>query len=65
MQDPYNKPVQMRFLAFGGIDIIVNNAGISISKPIQDHSIEDWDKVYNILVKRSMAGIQTGYQHPP
>ncbi len=38
-------------LAFGGIDIIVNNAGISISKPIQDHSIEDWDKVYNILVK--------------
>ena len=38
-------------LAFGGIDIIVNNAGISISKSITDHSIEDWDKLYNILVK--------------
>ena len=38
-------------LAFGGVDIIVNNAGISISKPIAEHSIEDWDKLYDILVK--------------
>ncbi len=38
-------------IAFGGIDIIVNNAGISISKPITDHSIEEWDRLYDILVK--------------
>lgn len=38
-------------LAFGGVDIIVNNAGISISKPISEHSTEDWDKLYDILVK--------------
>lgn len=38
-------------LAFGGVDIIVSNAGISISKSITDHSIEDWDKLYDILVK--------------
>jgi len=38
-------------LAFGGVDIIVNNAGISISKSINDHSTEDWDKLYDILVK--------------
>ena len=38
-------------LAFGGVDIIVNNAGISISKPITDHTIGDWDKLYDILVK--------------
>ena len=38
-------------LAFGGVDIIVNNAGISISKSITDHSIADWDKLYDILVK--------------
>jgi rhamnulose-1-phosphate aldolase/alcohol dehydrogenase len=38
-------------LAFGGVDIIINNAGISISKSIGEHSIEDWDKLYNILVK--------------
>jgi rhamnulose-1-phosphate aldolase/alcohol dehydrogenase len=38
-------------LSFGGVDIIVNNAGISISKGIADHTIEEWDRLYNILVK--------------
>jgi rhamnulose-1-phosphate aldolase/alcohol dehydrogenase len=38
-------------LAFGGVDIIVNNAGISISKSIGEHSVEEWDKLYDILVK--------------
>ncbi len=38
-------------LSFGGVDIIVNNAGISISKPIAEHSIEEWDRLYDILVK--------------
>ena len=38
-------------LAFGGVDIIINNAGISISKPITEHSTDDWDKLYDILVK--------------
>ncbi len=38
-------------LAFGGVDIIVNNAGISTSKPIEGHTLEDWDKLYDILVK--------------
>ncbi len=49
-------------LAFGGVDIVVNNAGISISKSISDHSIEDWDRLYDILVKGqflvSKAGIE-------
>ena len=38
-------------LAFGGVDIVVNNAGISISRPILDHTIEEWDRLYDILVK--------------
>ncbi|MBO9595336.1 MAG: bifunctional aldolase/short-chain dehydrogenase [Niabella sp.] len=37
--------------AFGGLDIVVNNAGISISKSITDHTIEEWDRLYDILVK--------------
>ena len=38
-------------LAFGGVDIIVNNAGISLSKPLTEHTVSDWDKIYDILVK--------------
>ncbi|TAH21196.1 MAG: bifunctional aldolase/short-chain dehydrogenase [Cytophagales bacterium] len=49
-------------LAFGGVDIIVNNAGISISKPIQDHTIEDWDKIYDILVKGQFLVSQQGVE---
>ena len=45
------KAFEQTVLAFGGADIIINNAGISISKPVTDHSIEDWDKLYDILVK--------------
>jgi NAD(P)-dependent dehydrogenase (short-subunit alcohol dehydrogenase family) len=38
-------------LDFGGVDLIVNNAGISISKGILEHTQADWDKLYDILVK--------------
>jgi rhamnulose-1-phosphate aldolase/alcohol dehydrogenase len=38
-------------LSFGGVDIVVNNAGLSISKPIEEHSEKDWDLLYDVLVK--------------
>jgi rhamnulose-1-phosphate aldolase/alcohol dehydrogenase len=38
-------------LAFGGIDLVVNNAGLSISKSIEDHTEKDWDILYDVLVK--------------
>ncbi|MEP7230860.1 MAG: bifunctional aldolase/short-chain dehydrogenase [Ginsengibacter sp.] len=38
-------------LAFGGVDIVINNAGISISKSIADQTLEEWDRLYDILVK--------------
>ena len=43
--------MQAASLAFGGVDIVVNNAGISISQSIEEHSEENWDKLYDILVK--------------
>ncbi|MEB0264106.1 SDR family oxidoreductase, partial [Mucilaginibacter sp. 10I4] len=38
-------------LAFGGVDLIVNNAGLSISKTIGDHTEKDWNLLYDVLVK--------------
>ena len=56
------KALEASALAFGGVDIIVNNAGISISKSLTDHTLEDWDKLYDILVKGqflvSKAGVK-------
>ncbi|MCC6280007.1 MAG: bifunctional aldolase/short-chain dehydrogenase [Saprospiraceae bacterium] len=47
-------------LAFGGVDIVVNNAGISISQPIAEHTEENWDKLYDILVKGQFLVSQAG-----
>jgi NAD(P)-dependent dehydrogenase (short-subunit alcohol dehydrogenase family) len=47
-------------LAFGGIDILVNCAGLSISKPIEEHSDKDWDLLYDVLVKGQFAVTQEG-----
>lgn len=49
-------------LAFGGVDIVINNAGISISKSIADHTIEEWDRLYDILVKGQFLVSQKGIE---
>ena len=46
-------------LHFGGLDIIVNNAGLSISKTIEDHTEADWDLLYDVLVKGQMLVTQS------
>lgn len=38
-------------VAFGGVDIVVNCAGLSISKPLEEHTEKDWDILYDVLVK--------------
>jgi rhamnulose-1-phosphate aldolase/alcohol dehydrogenase len=38
-------------LSFGGMDIVVNSAGLSISTPLEEHTEEDWDLLYDVLVK--------------
>ncbi len=45
------KTMQTASLQFGGLDIIVNNAGLSISKTMEDHTEQDWDLLYDVLVK--------------
>ena len=47
-------------LAFGGVDIIVNCAGLSISKPIEEHTDKDWDLLYDVLVKGQFIVTQEG-----
>jgi NAD(P)-dependent dehydrogenase (short-subunit alcohol dehydrogenase family) len=45
-------------LCFGGLDLIVNNAGLSISKTIENHTEQDWDLLYDVLVKGQMLVTQ-------
>src|SRR5690606_6355010 len=49
--DQIQQALDTAALAFVGIDIVVNNAGLSISKTIEDHTQIDWDLLYDVLVK--------------
>jgi rhamnulose-1-phosphate aldolase/alcohol dehydrogenase len=40
-------------LAFGGVDLVVNNAGLSISKPLAETSVADWDLLHDVLARGS------------
>jgi rhamnulose-1-phosphate aldolase/alcohol dehydrogenase len=47
------KLVQDAVLAFGGLDIVVNNAGVSLSKPLLETTEKDWDFQHDIMAKGS------------
>src|SRR5215210_6552812 len=40
-------------LAFGGLDLVVNNAGLSLSKALLETTVADWDLQHNVMGKGS------------
>lgn len=48
---------------FGRIDIVVNNAGIMITKPIEDITEADFDKLFAINVKGTYFSCQIAAKH--
>ena len=40
-------------LAFGGVDLVVNNAGLSVSKPLLETTEQDWDLQHDVMAKGS------------
>ena len=45
-------------LAFGGVDLVVNNAGLSLSKTLADTTAADWDLLHDVLAKGSFLVAQ-------
>ena len=45
--------VDAAVLSFGGLDLVVNNAGLSISKPLLETTEKDWDLQHNVMAKGS------------
>jgi rhamnulose-1-phosphate aldolase/alcohol dehydrogenase len=45
--------VDAALLAFGGLDLVVNNAGLSLSKSLLETSVADWDLQHNVMAKGS------------
>jgi rhamnulose-1-phosphate aldolase/alcohol dehydrogenase len=58
--DEIQSAFEVASLAFGGVDLIVNCAGLSISKTLEDHTEKDWDILYDVLVKGQFLVTQAG-----
>ena len=38
---------------YGGVDLVVNNAGLSISKPLAETTVDDWDRQHQVMARGS------------
>ncbi|MGO1538460.1 MAG: bifunctional aldolase/short-chain dehydrogenase [Leucobacter sp.] len=47
------RAVDEAVLAFGGIDLVVNNAGLVIANSLLDTSESEWDLMHNVIAKGS------------
>jgi rhamnulose-1-phosphate aldolase/alcohol dehydrogenase len=62
-EDAVARGLDAAVLAFGGVDLVVNNAGLSISKPLLETTVRDWDLQHEVmargsfLVSRAAAGV--------
>lgn len=51
--DAVQRALEEAVLAFGGVDLVVNNAGLSLSKPLLDTTEADWDLQHDVMAKGS------------
>lgn len=50
---------------FGHLDIMVNNAGVGILKPLDELTLDDFDQLVATNVRSVFVGVQTAVQHMP
>lgn len=51
--DAVHAAMNEALLAFGGVDLVVNNAGLSLSKPLLETTEKDWDLQHDVMAKGS------------
>ncbi|GAB3245844.1 bifunctional aldolase/short-chain dehydrogenase [Nocardioides dilutus] len=52
-EDAVQAMVDAAVLAFGGLDLVVNNAGLSLSKSLLETTEADWDLQHDVMAKGS------------
>jgi rhamnulose-1-phosphate aldolase/alcohol dehydrogenase len=45
--------IRTAVLAYGGLDLVVNNAGLSVSKPLLETTVADWTKQHDVMARGS------------
>lgn len=50
-EEAVNHALEEVVLAYGGVDVVVSNAGIAISASIEETTVAQWDRTFDILAK--------------
>jgi 3alpha(or 20beta)-hydroxysteroid dehydrogenase len=59
--DDWSAAVAVAEEAFGGLDVVVSNAGIQKGGPFDEFSLEDWNRILAVNLTASFLGIKTGF----
>lgn len=57
--------IEQVVMDFGHLDIVVNNAGIGILKPLDELTLDDFDQLVATNVRSVFAGVQMAVRHLP
>lgn len=55
--------VKKTIQTFDGLDVLVNNAGLMIFKPLEEHTAEDWRKVLSVDLMGAFFFIREAFRH--
>jgi 3-oxoacyl-[acyl-carrier protein] reductase len=61
--DAVQSAVDKTAATFGGIDVLVNNAGTAIPKPFEQTSLDEIDYMFNVNVRGTFAATQAALKH--
>ncbi len=61
--DAVASAVEQTVSAFGGIDVLVNNAGTVIPKKVEDTTLEEFDRVFAVNVRGAFVATHTALKH--
>lgn len=62
-EDAVNGLVDRAAAIFGGVDVLVNNAGIDCDGPALDHALEDWRRVLHVNLEVPFRLAQQAARH--
>ncbi|TMN22216.1 SDR family NAD(P)-dependent oxidoreductase [Lentibacillus cibarius] len=62
-EEGWKEVVQKTLDAFGKIDVLVNNAGITIQKKMHETTVEEWNKIMNINLTGTFLGMKHVVPH--
>ncbi len=61
--DAVKSAVEKTVATFGGLDVLVNNAGTAIPKKFEETTLEEIDRMFNLNVRGALVATQAALKH--